>query len=424
MSNNTYNKLEDQGWEKMKAMLDAEMPVEGSPKRRAILWWWTGAASILVLLAGLMFFDSPNDTKGIASKNSNKEQITVNNNPKTTDNQQSTKKSATGLINEKFQNRTTTALTSSEKTEKKTSNFANSNFSPPSNKIASNLSLNRPEKSTAGSSKFKKEEIKDRKSDSKEITSELVISENSRKEIIPITALDLIQNQGVQMNPSLTSDLAIETAKTRKITWRVQSGILMEDLSQIRGWSLGFSGNHSLKSPRWSVQAGLAYSRINQPLAYFSTTDDDSFQDEKITGLDSVEHTGYNSYDISRISARERFSINQSYHFLEIPLRINYKLSPKWELYAGIKPSFRFEFPEKNNAEYLSVSADASSLNNSVYTIPVEFPTFNLHALGGVQYQAGKHFYLWTQWEQNIPTQQRLVSFVNSRLAIGAGFQW
>ncbi|MEZ4949527.1 MAG: hypothetical protein R2784_09105 [Saprospiraceae bacterium] len=268
------------------------------------------------------------------------------------------------------------------------------------------------------------EENNDLQTESAELTFQSSKSEEKRDALIPVAALNGMQNQGVKMEPGLASKLAVEPVKFKKTVWRVQSGVLMEDFSQLRGWNLSFAGNWILKNPRWSLQAGLGYAKINQPMAYFSNTDEDSFLEEKLNGPDSMELAGYNNYDISRISGRERFSINQSYHFLEIPLRINYKICPKWEIYSGIKPSFRFEFPEKSSAEYLSVSADSGSFNNSVYTIPVEFPTFNLHALGGIQFHAGKHIYLWTQWEQNIPTQQRLVSFVNSRLAIGAGFQW
>ncbi|MEZ4949526.1 MAG: hypothetical protein R2784_09100 [Saprospiraceae bacterium] len=102
MSNNTYNKLEDQGWEKMKAMLDAEMPVEGQPKRRVPFWWWTGAAAILVLVASIVLFDTNRNTEEIASQLENEQKISTNNQAEISDNQQPTNKSSYNFFDPNF----------------------------------------------------------------------------------------------------------------------------------------------------------------------------------------------------------------------------------------------------------------------------------------------------------------------------------
>lgn len=418
MQNNSNKNWENKGWEAMQQMLDQDLPVEEKePKRRAIFWYW--AAAGIALLIGVVFMNLQRTESNLNMEN----QLVPIADISETKAADVFDKNNTENI-QKIDSQAIDSQSFMKKETAKKKEFE-SNNSTPFLKIE-NSSLNFAQKQLAENSKNL-----DSKSAKSIVLDRRNVVDNLNSET-KITAIDLLENSNENNSifqnkieaefdrlPILFASLNLakielseapepisekvqkveRSTKKVKTTFRLAAGTLVDFAPRVSGFELGGSVDFGRKNSKISFQTGLNYrfSR-RQEIRLEWTEFPVSRANEAYDLAWGTQHNGSGGIDPAAISESYYKSGEQiisyqkySYHFLSIPINIQYQFRPKWTVSLGLETSFLLNYiPRSLGLDDDSTSADM----NLALSDSFKLKKIDLAATAAIKYDLSENWNL------------------------------
>lgn len=413
MSDNQDKRLEDLGWEKMRVLLDREIPV-GKQPRRGLVWWWM-AAGLALLVTAVFLFPFDQNTEGpVASKDlpdaAHLEKATNINNsdfqPRHPDNSPESSPATQ-------QNHNTTTLT--PKSQQVISSPKAIQEKNPA-KFVSNEPFNRAFQQE-NSSRTAREPSK-----SISAVSPSLIGQNNT----PVKVPAFLELKGLQPVKGPASDVIngadrpLQTASfqiNKKLTRAIQGGLISENFSRINGGDISLLLSYPI-GDRWQVSSGLGIAYLEKLHVLVNSTD-------------TTQYGTQEQYDPNFEAARaitsgsQYFMDEDSYFLLEVPILASYQLSSNWSLFGGIKNSFLLQNRQEESFSQVEfVSQDQSTFNTRIFYTQYNYPVYSLSAVAGGRFQLPSGPYLWGQYQHIFSLDANPVGFRSNRFTMGIGFSF
>ncbi len=353
--NNSDMEHENIGWEQMHTILNKEMPV--IKKRRGIAYiWWVGGAVAACVLVVILF--SPNDNSSDAQEKSIAGVSLEDQTNLTIDSNEVTAPTSTAIFN-------TPQITKTIETENKTTAISKTKKQVGSNTVAD--SNNKLLAQTALP-------IKDK------FISEVKKVHNSKVIQTPPTApfaLATTERQSIIIPSILESNLAYHLSSDKKKSINAQ--IHLAGRLKIR-WGINLSSNYSPNQNynelgvgilgivnihrRWELSAGIDYHLRNnlftsKSLAEFAAADQTFGSQAPLVQSGALIDRANSEITLSQLS---------------LPLGIQYKLSPQWNLGTSITPSYTLINLNEFNTWYANAYQNGTA--DIVFTDPQRW---NIH---------------------------------------------
>lgn len=462
------DELTDLAWERMKQILDEEMPVSDGSSKPLVFWWYWAAAGLLLLLATGWWLwadishpkSENNDLKAEA------EQPVV------------IESEANGTANhpDNYTDLSISANSDQETTarEVRSSGKASPSSSPSVGVDNAVMQRDQPTALTL--------QMSIRLNDVEEVTNEdpalnqTVLDEmeatgpaisrtetggdpsgdEAMSEFVAPVPFQTTQLATLPLNPLSLSPLPLQRINTYLpkpplfTPTELYVGLLSRNAGGLNGGFIEIrSGLQLSDAGRWSIQSGLGLHMQQQPFTV-------SFQKTNNLALDQVNTApdtaaldpGFGQQKEERQSITELVSssgINLRTIYLDMPLALHWKANPKWSVETGIRFSWllRSVWQQPNNQENGN-SLDAAGYNlvlteerqiafaqsstaNS-YTPPITFKLNNFYAAGNL----GVIFRPSVRWRIRAQYQHSLGNTLDSgvyrsperALWLGVGFRW
>lgn len=461
-----HTAFSDFAWSEMEKALDREMPVDKKKKRGAV-WFWTRAAGILLILSIAFFIQQQIKTKILVTN-------IISNTPTTN-----------AITDTKSSNTTENRLPTADITSiSKQQNVQNQTHRPKhqANDIYSPKTIANADVSTKGTTSTNAPKTEEN----------LVLqSTDGQKSSTPKTFAKTPNSQQIQANnvvqrtplvhPIVTQINSIQPAILafnevhaflplkaiplskksipRKVHITAFAKIQTASFSEVSGYEMGVLLSKNIKNTKWGTNAGLAYQteirqlRLEQTSTGQYTLDTDP-QDSPVQN--SINGTVFFDIDASKIPSSNEFSsglgiasianvLNLQLQYVSLPIQIDYKLSPRFSMLAGISPSFFIEgkivdkqnylkassrtssdlntfaaFGNVSNSSFIPLQTNALNLTSKILA-PVIINRFRLPAYLGIKYQINRHFGLSLDTEANLLpiVNKDFVRIDNGRFRLG-----
>ncbi len=367
MQNKSHKKIEDQGWKSMQTMLDQEMPVTKKSKRRFLFWYWAGGMA--ALLTGVLFF---------INFYSFEEKTTLD-----TSIVEKTEITPERIIDE-------------QKSNSKIDDHSVGSQINKNDEISSTADLNTEIEITTNQSSFSTQKTTESTKNIQPSKSQEVIAYNqneigslSKAPILKVENSDLSTKREkiveLQELPSLTSFVDLEKTnpkfhffETRKIDpikkqkSKLQWAFALSALSTTDPRVNGFSSGVAIEIPisnKLSLESGLNYRFVNQK--FIELTERAS---ERLLNLSwGSQHNGNDPLGMDTISSivdlipgavrnnsnkNYEYSRKATYHYISLPLKLNYSLSKGSTIQAGIEVSYLLNRDQRSRNFDLLIAND------------------------------------------------------------------
>ena len=409
MQNKSHKKIEDQGWKSMQVMLDKEMPVSEKPKRKFLFWYWMGGMTAVV--AGVLFFTNFYSFEGKTPLDTNIVETTEKeiNSATSVDQQEFISMTDDHIVDSKINTKEEVAsITEENKEIVKTTNQAP-------------FSTQETIRSTENKQPFQKQEV-------------TVFHQNEKltlvKEPISTAIKSNISTEKdrivvLQELPMLTSLIDFDAAKpefqfheTRKIEpvkkqkskvqWALASNALITTEPRVNGYSSGVAIQIPV-SKKLSLETGLNYRFTNQK--FIEITESAS---ERLLDLTwGSQHNGNGPLGMDTISSitelvpgavqnssnkNYEYTRQGNYHYISLPLNLNYSLSKSSNIQLGIAGSYLLNKDQNSSNFDLAIAADDND------------PSFSYEFSGAVNQvnrldmgiYVGYRFHINSKWAMNV----------------------
>ena len=464
-----HKEFADFAWSEMEKVLDREMPVDKKKKRGAI-WFWARAAGVLLILSIALFIQQQIKTKTLAANVLPNTQ-TINATADT--------KSSNSIENK----RPTTDIASIDKAQHVKNQTipyipkhqSNDTYSPKTT-TDSDVST----KSTISTNAPKTEEnVAFQSTDNQEISTQKIAIENPKPQQIQtnnvVQKTPLVHPIATQINSIQPTTLTFNAVQPflplkavplskknipRKVNITAFAKAQTASFVEVSGYEAGILLSKNIKNTKWSTNAGLAYQTEIRQLRLEQKSTGQYILDTEIQNVpigSSIDGTVFFDIDASKIPDLDESSssqairtsvanvLNLQLQYVSLPIQIDYKLSPRFSMLAGLSPSLFIKGRIVDKQDYLKVSnretsdvntleAFGNALNSNYIPLqtnalkltskilaPVVINRFRLPAYLGVKYQVSRHFGLSLDVEANLLpiVNKDFVRIDNGRFRLG-----
>ena len=218
--------------------------------------------------------------------------------------------------------------------------------------------------------------------------------------------------QDVPLNLELVNTSVLEAKKSGlPMRFGLEGGIYSNKLNAIDGMKLGMNAVYAFSGTKWSIQSGLLYSIGNQNILFDSKGYDALFSDEfdnnttvpnaNIEDMEGTFNNGAGFSDTASVRLNydaADFNRVSSLHRLHLPVLVNYQITQKFRVEAGLDLSYILKVNENQTWSPLpsfkrSAEADQSISNSnpvltsgSVSNNYVGFNRLDVALQGGLAY--------------------------------------
>lgn len=378
----------EKAWLEMNRVLDREMPVT-KKKRRAAVWFWMAAGILLLLSSGILLWakesSSPQDEfkeKPIAS-NIQENRVAANS-AKSAISPASTAPPFTGK-----------KITSAGKV--KTNNRPNSRTQNTDAPINTFISVNDP----VGSSPRFNDLLEDEKTMDSSLET-LPATEFVQVDEAPFTSRTVrsirkIRTLTLYLKEPSTNDYAFSKndidlpwgSKPSRVDLFLYANGQTEGFSALKGYEAGIAMSKRLAHSKWSLSMGSGFQSEIRTLevntnSYFNFTVVDSsipttteinaqVFDNFNYDPDDATSSPVNGFEDAAQSSGSS-NLNVQLYYLAFPIKVSYKLTPRFGLNTGITPSIYLSGKITNRENYISPSGKLA-LDNTNYAGAADLTT-------------------------------------------------
>ncbi len=450
-------KLTNQGWQKMESLLDAEMPAKKKNRKTGMLWWAGGISGVAALLAGLYFFNLWDHINQATEPHPDintlqQEKLIENNKPESiawdkkrnndTPVQSLSKKNGEELIDNDIVKATDNQNLSTV-------------FSPSKNRQTVNkIDLNH-KKNTQQNGRLADSEIfQEQKSNEQK---PVIDSGNNSAKILPTRSAQISLMEKKALTPitvlpekkpalKLANQPAIyPNKKTKNI---IYATTLFTPGKSTNGFAVGYASEIKKIKNNWSLNAGIAYRYLAQPVQYtFTNLEADSsglatpgFASGELVNVSFASSTSTRLFDQNGVLSS--FDLSGSgisfdklkMHYLSIPVSLQYdrgRFSYSCGLQASILLLARNNSLNGGLLQKIGIGDDVSAessmnISNSVFLEPPALADWDLSLNVGIAYSLSKRVNIRADYlfgGKDIIENNRETDF-NRLLQIGIGYQW
>ena len=142
----------------------------------------------------------------------------------------------------------------------------------------------------------------------------------------------------LESTPGLPLPKEAKIPRLRKLDQAVFVGAMFDPLSHGSGLQAGFLASKRLKNSRLSIESGLAYAFVQQPLAINIGSDYRFNAGSANIGIDfKLADESFANADIYQVETNIVRVLNM--HYLRMPLHLAYRLNDHWSAQAGLQAS-------------------------------------------------------------------------------------
>ena len=322
----------DDSWEHMHGLLDEHFPVKEKKKRRLVIWWWSGVALALLVLGIMLWFDNQPVTPTKAPQNNAvppKKAIAK-------EEQIAEKKSETLDVAPTVSNATTI------RSKKENQSLILKINKRQKIKFADVKPVRQQDNFKRALEKFEEVIVNDIEhpkamvSESMKQTGQLSSVKEKRPSVFLIASLPLLAPYPLATEAAELKGV-IKKNTGKKFYFEVYTGASQSNLGYNAGY-IGFDIGRSLTN-RLSVELGLGYRTILSGKTYIdSTAKALDFSADKLEYTFEPASIGSG---IATIGSKESLRL----HLVELPLKLRYRLTPKWAVYGEAIGVYQFAKP-------------------------------------------------------------------------------
>lgn len=325
-------KLIGRGWQEMHKLLDEEMPVQQTGKRRFVAWMSLGAIALLVGAAILVYclvqFEHEATPPPVPTTISDLPIAEGEKSP-----------------GEILQNNATEQESNSEIAETSAgAEISRSSFLPKKKKGRINNLVPKTAKTDDSNTSSNQVEWRNASSSSAipvepNIADEVIITgleKQAAREFLPLEKLATLSLNELKNSVSSAPPVSIDFPETKKINWSIYGTGMSGLTSQGSGLGAGTLAAYPLKNSRFTLEAGLGYSFVQQPvtLVFTGSASPNSLQFDNY----SVELGDQNlerSADLST-SASAKLVKPLNLHYIYFPVQARYRVTSRMSIHAGV----------------------------------------------------------------------------------------
>jgi len=321
----------DDSWEHMHGLLDEHFPVKEKKKWRLTIWWWSGLALALLALGIMLWFDNQPVTPTKVPQNNPIPKKAI-----AQDEQIAEKKSETLDVTP------TVSDATANPSKKENSPLILKINKSQKIKFAAGKPISQYDNFKSVSAKSEEAIINDiehrkaKDSESMKKTSQLSSIEEKRPSVFLIPSLPLLAPNPLATEAAELKGV-IKKNTGKKFYFEVYTGASQSNLGYNAGY-IGFDIGRSLTN-RLSVELGLGYRTILSGKTYIdSTAKALDFSADKLEYTFEPASIGSG---IATIGSKESLRL----HLVELPLKLRYRLTPKWAVYGEAIGVYQFAKP-------------------------------------------------------------------------------
>ncbi|MFK7937692.1 MAG: hypothetical protein AB8G22_29510 [Saprospiraceae bacterium] len=415
MQNRDYHEFEpefiDNSWEKMRQQLDAEMPPKR--KRRAGLWWWwMGLTAGVMLGVGIMWWLVPTKMTELDSLPIPQREQIIQNTPIANRSTQ-TKQQYDNL--DAIRPKTTIASVDDQQSNGKEyankEQFAADSAIGAINRNQETLVQNKTinESQVADNELITVGDVNDEKTFEKTTFSEETRLDNTiltetietREKFSNIPYLHIPELESLNIPASDVALPHYPSGQRNRLRLGVQVATSTNQEFSQMGYALGVGAEWQFK-PKWSLDAALQYANrpiadlnvlVNSEKVQVEVVDDDvpiiagGGEDEEIdeedtstsgTGDPEVDNT--NTFEVTDTTYYAPLA-NNRYAFIELPIALQYRISPRWSVGIGARLGYRLVLDLSNNNIEEFSAADPQTAVTEIMDDNLSYTTNSFYGL-------------------------------------------
>ena len=370
----------EEGWQRMSALLDTEMPVEDKRKRRGIFWMWLAASTFGIVLAGSAYF-LLNPSEPIRSEISTPELGKV--------------AGKAPIAAKTDMNETQTVVIAPIKTVVAAQPTY---FAPTETPVATNIFENLPASSVDD-----------------EVQPEMMLR-NSASELALQPVLPLERNPVNILNPKISAIQLPEVGQTKikALKFGMEGALGFNPI--VSGWNVASFGPivELPLSPKWKLRAGLQVASENYPITSNATN-------RSLSLSSDPEATNFQN-DGTALSVVAR-SVEFGYIWtfktggIQAPITVEHRLHSRWSAEAGVTPIYWWNVSNANGLVFSDPgpvlgAQNIFSMADLDQSVVSSINRFDCRISAGVRYRVNP------KWSLGAHYQASLIDLQNAPLIV------